>query len=54
MELATDIISIFGWALFGGIFGIKIYGEEWHSYDQIPAVTALSFALISASFVLGN
>lgn len=48
MELATDIMAIIGWALFG--YGLA-YSNLFHI--QSRKFLLISFGLIAASFVLG-
>jgi len=61
MELATDIMAIIGWALFGfclpthlAVFrdGASVFGDG-ESQLTYWVFNALSFGLIAASFVLG-
>jgi hypothetical protein len=62
MELLTDILAIAGWALLGFTIpthialirdGEKIFGDELKALIIYCASSALSFALIAASIVLG-
>lgn len=61
MELATDIMAIIGWALFGFLLpahlamfrdGASVFGDDLVQLSYW-AWSALSFGLIAASFVLG-
>lgn len=56
MELATDIMAILGWALFGAIIPcLKIFSFDENTKDGEIAskVIFISFGLIAASIVLG-
>lgn len=57
MELATDIMAILGWALFGGMFPGFLFTLRKHEGDEqgdaIIITCAISFGLIAASLVLG-
>lgn len=57
MELATDIMAIIGWASFGGLLPGMLYTFRSHRDDEqgdgVIITSALTFALIAASFVLG-
>lgn len=57
MELATEIMAIIGWASFGGLLPGMLYTFRSHRDDEqgdrVILTSALTFALIAASFVLG-
>jgi hypothetical protein len=53
MELATDIMAIIGWALFGIHFPAWIYSLATKNIEFKYRYLGLSFGLIAASFVLG-
>jgi hypothetical protein len=54
MELLTDILAIFGWALFGiSITSLKIFSFKDDDYYSAAYISGVSFGLIAASLVLG-
>ena len=55
MELATDIMAIIGWALFGLMAPILIEIRSRQCTSTVASIfaTFISFGLIAASFVLG-
>ena len=54
MELATDIMAILGWALFG-LFAAGFSPKRTNIYTQVGLefFGFISFGLIAASIVLG-
>lgn len=56
MELATDIMAIIGWALFGSVIpclSVFKFDSDTKDGEFASKVLFISFGLIAASFVLG-
>ena len=56
MELLTDILAIFGWALFGAVvpcLSIFTFDGDTKDAETASKVMFCAFGLIAASLVLG-